>query len=277
MGGGGAKGLAHIEVLKVLDRLGVEVVAISGTSVGAIIGSLYAAGRSGSEVEKIIGEMLATPRSIEEALKSERLFGWIELLGLDPGKSHILEAEGFLTELVEYLGKSAFEELAIPLKIVAADFWERREVVFDSGPLMPAIAASFSLPGIFKPVVIDDRALVDGGCVNPVPFDLIRDQCDILVAVDVIGKRAPLDSNLIPGMTEALFNTFQIAEKTIASQKMLLSTPDIYIEPEIEGVKVLEFDKADVIVEMSRPECARLESELRSLLGTAEALSLIHI
>ena len=271
MGGGGAKGLAHIEVLKVLDRLGVEVVAISGTSVGAIIGSLYAAGRSGSEVEKIIGEMLATPRSIEEALKSERLFGWIELLGLDPGKSHILEAEGFLTELVEYLGKSAFEELAIPLKIVAADFWERREVVFDSGPLMPAIAASFSLPGIFKPVVIDDRALVDGGCVNPVPFDLIRDQCDILVAVDVIGKRAPLDSNLIPGMTEALFNTFQIAEKTIASQKMLLSTPDIYIEPEIEGVKVLEFDKADVIVEMSRPECARLESELRSLLGTAEA------
>ena len=117
LGGGGAKGLAHIEVLKVLDRLGVEVVAISGTSVGAIIGSLYAAGRSGSEVEKIIGEMLATPRSIEEALKSERLFGWIELLGIDPGKSHILEAEGFLTELGEYLGKSAFEELAIPLKI----------------------------------------------------------------------------------------------------------------------------------------------------------------
>ena len=91
------------------------------------------------------------------------------------------------------------------------------------------------------------------------------------MAVDVIGKRAPLDLNLIPGMTEALFNTFQIAEKTIASQKMLLSTPDIYIEPEIEGVKVLEFDKADVIVEMSRPECARLESELRSLLGAAEA------
>ena len=266
LGGGGAKGLAHIQVLKVLDRLGTDVVAISGTSIGAIIGSLYAAGRTGAQVEEIIGEILATPRSIEEAFNSERLFGWIELLGLDFGKSHILEAEGFLTELGEYLGKSTFEELSIPMKIVAADFWERREVVFESGPLMPAIAASFSLPGIFKPVVIEDRALVDGGCVNPVPFDLIRDQCDILVAVDVLGKRSPVDSDLIPGMTEALFNTFQIAEKTIASQKMLLSMPDIYIEPEIEDVKVLEFDKADVIEEMSRPECARLESELTKLL-----------
>ena len=266
LGGGGAKGLAHIQVLKVLDRLDVDVVAISGTSIGAIIGSLYAAGRSGSEVEAIIGEILATPRSIEEAFNSERLFGWIELLGLDFGKSHILEAEGFLTELGEYLGKSTFEELSIPMKIVAADFWERREVVFESGPLMPAIAASFSLPGIFKPVVIEDRALVDGGCVNPVPFDLIRDQCDILIAVDVLGKRTPENSDLIPGMTEALFNTFQIAEKTIANQKMQLSKPDIYIEPEIADVKVLEFDKADVIEELSRPECDRLESELSRLI-----------
>ena len=267
LGGGGAKGLAHIEVLKVLDELGVDVAAISGTSIGAIIGSLYAAGKSGAEVEEIIGEIIATPRSIDEALKSERLFGWIELLGFDLGRSHILEADGFLAELDEYLSKSTFEELSIPMKIVAADFWKRNEVVFESGPLMPAIAASFSMPGIFKPVIIEDRALVDGGCVNPIPFDLIRDQCDILIAVDVLGKRTPADANLIPGMTEALFNTFQIAEKTIANQKMKLSTPDIYIEPDIEGVKVLEFDKADVIVEMSQPECARLRSELSALLA----------
>ena len=266
LGGGGAKGLAHIEVLKVLDKLGVNVVAISGTSIGSIIGSLYAAGNSGAQVDEAISEILATPKSIEEALKSERLFGWIELLGVNLGKSHILEADGFLAELGEYISVDTFEELKIPLKVVAADFWRRREVVFDSGPLMPAVEASFCLPGVFRPIIVDDRALVDGGCVNPVPFDLIRDQCDILIAVDVLGKRTPPDSDLVPGMTDALFNTFQIAEKTIAKQKMRLSMPDIYIEPEIEDVKVLEFDKADVIAEMSQAECARLEAELSELL-----------
>ena len=215
LGGGGAKGLAHIEVLKVLDKLEANVVAISGTSIGSIVGSLYAAGHSGAQVETAIGEILATPTNIEEALQSERLFGWIELLGVNLGKSHILEADGFLAELGEYISVSTFEELKIPLKVVAADFWQRSEVVFETGPLMPAIAASFCMPGVFKPVIADGRALVDGGCVNPVPFDLIRNQCDILVAVDVLGKRTPPDSDLVPGMTDALFNTFQIAEKTI--------------------------------------------------------------
>lgn len=265
LGGGGAKGLVHIPVLKVLDRLGVDVVAVSGTSIGAIMGSLYASGHSGAQVGDVINDILSTPRSLKEALDAKRTFGWIELLGVDFGRSYVLEADGFMAELSKHLGIETFEELEIPLKVVAADFWERKEVVFESGPLMPAVAASFCLPGVFKPVVIDEQALVDGGSVNPVPFDLIRDDCDVVIAVDVLGKRTP-GADLIPSLTDALFNTFQIAEKTIAEQKRRLHAPDIYIEPVIENVKVLEFQKAEKIYEQAQPECERLEKELSALL-----------
>lgn len=267
LGGGGAKGLAHIPVLRVLDKLGVEVVAVSGTSIGAIMGSLYASGKSADEVGIAVDQILATPRSLEEALSAKRMFGWVELLGVDFGRSYILEADGFMAELGGCLGVDTFEELSIPLKVVAADFWEREEVVFSSGPLMPAIAASFCLPGVFKPVLLGGRALVDGGSVNPVPLDLIRDQCDILIAVDVLGTRTP-EEDLIPSMADALFNTFQIAEKTIANHKLRSHKPDIYIEPEIDNVKVLEFQKAEQIYAQAQPECERLEAELTALLAT---------
>lgn len=265
LGGGGAKGLAHIPVLQVLDKLDVDVVAVAGTSIGAIVGALYASGRSGIEVGDAVSDILHTPRTLQEALDAKRTFGWIELLGVSLGRSYILEADGFLAELGEHLGVTTFEELHIPLKVVAADFWEREEVVFDSGSLMPAISASFCLPGVFKPVLINGRALVDGGSVNPVPFDLIRDECDIVVAVDVLGKRTPGD-DLIPSMSDALFNSFQIAEKTIARQKLESHKPNIYLEPVIEDVKVLEFQKAEQIYEQAQAECERLETELRRLI-----------
>lgn len=265
LGGGGAKGLAHISILKVLDRLGINVVAVSGTSIGAIMGSLYTSGMDGEEVGVAIDDILHTPRSLQEALDAKRVFGWIELLGVDLGRGSLIEADGFMEELGEKLGVDSFEQLETPLKVVAADFWRREEVIFDSGPLMPAIAASFCLPGVFRPIVLDERALVDGGSVNPVPFDIIRDECDILIAVDVLGKRTP-DGDLMPGMSDALFNTFQIAEKTIAIEKLRSHRPDIYLEPQIENVKVLEFQKAEQIYEQVEPECERLERELEALL-----------
>jgi NTE family protein len=252
-------------VLQILDEMDVNVVAISGTSIGAIVGSLYASGRSAAQVREAIDAILATPRSLDEAMAAKRLFGWVQLLGVDLGRSYLIQADGFMEELGHALGVDTFEDLTIPLHTVAADFWNRQEVVFNSGPLMPAISASFCLPGVFKPVVIDGRALVDGGCVNPVPFDLIRPHCDILIAVDVLGKREP-QGDLIPNYTDALFNVFQIAEKTIAVEKLKSHAPDIYLEPEITGVKVLEFQKAEQIYEQTKPECERLKSELAKLL-----------
>ncbi|MFP6807979.1 MAG: patatin-like phospholipase family protein [Pseudomonadales bacterium] len=266
LGGGGAKGLAHIAVLETLDEMGIQVKAISGTSIGAIIGTIYASGLSGRDIRLAVDTLLEVPMSFREAWTAKRPFGWLELLNLDLARSHLFNVDPLVDEIRHLIAVQRIEDLGIPMQIVAADFWERSEVVFDSGPIIPAIQASFCLPGIFEPITINDTVLVDGGCVNPIPFDLIRDQCDIVIAVDVLGKRVP-EGHALPTFSDALFNTFQIAEKSIAVGKMKTHPPDIYIEPDIIDVKVMEFQKAEQIYTETQPECIRLKVELEKLLG----------
>ncbi len=266
LGGGGAKGLAHIAILETLDEMGIKVAAISGTSIGAIIGTLYASGIAAKDIRLAVDSLLAMPESLRAAWKAKRPFGWLEFLNLDLTRSHLFHVDPLVSEVESLLTVETIEELNIPMQIVAADFWNRSEVVFHSGDIIPAMRASFCLPGIFKPITIGDKVLVDGGCVNPIPFDLIRAQCDIVIAVDVLGKRIPSD-NPLPTFAEALFNTFQIAEKSIAVQKMENHAPDIYIEPDILDVKMMEFQKASKIYRETRPECDRLQRELEQLLA----------
>ncbi len=269
LGGGGAKGLAHIAILEALDEMGVEISAISGTSIGAIIGTLYASGLTGKEIRDAVDSLLTMPGSLKEAWAAKRTFGWLEFLSLDLKRSHLLHVDPLVSEVEALLSVHLIEDLKIPMKIVAADFWNRIEVVLESGAIIPAVRASFCLPGIFEPVIIGGQVLVDGGCVNPIPFDLLRDQCDIVVAVDVLGRRVPSGSAL-PNFSEALFNTFQIAEKSIVVQKMNSHPPDIYIEPDITDVKVLEFQKASQIYRETEPECERLQVELKRLLSDGD-------
>ena len=265
LGGGGAKGLAHIAILETLESIGVVPKIISGTSIGAMVGLLYASGMTAKEIRGAIDELLVMPGSIGEALDAKRLFGWLELLSVQVRRSHLFDAKGLIEELDALMGVTQFEELNIPIKIIAADFWQRKEVVFESGDLLPAIAASFCLPGIFEPVVIGEKVLVDGGMVNPVPFDVIRQDCDIVIAVDVLGKRYP-DGDQLRSYFEALFNSFQIAEKSISEEKMKNNPPDIYIEPEIVDVKMLEFHKSQQIYQQCEPACRYLERELTRLM-----------
>jgi NTE family protein len=266
LGGGGAKGLAHIAILEALDEMGIKVDAISGTSIGAIIGTLYASGLTGKEIRDAVDALLTMPGSLQEAWAAKRTFGWLEFLNFDLKRSHLLHVDPLVSEVEALLSVHLIEDLEIPMKIVAADFWNRSEVVLESGDIITALRASFCLPGIFKPITIGEQVLVDGGCVNPIPFDLIRNQCDIVIAVDVLGKRVP-SGNALPNFAEALFNTFQIAEKSIAVQKMNSHPPDIYIEPDIIDVKVLEFQKASQIYKETQTECERLKQELNQLLN----------
>ena len=266
LGGGGAKGLAHISMLETLEDLGIRPNRIAGTSIGAIMGVLYAAGISAQDMREGIEELTASPTSVKEALQAKQLPGWLDIIGLEVGQSSLLKIDNFLSSLQKVIGVSTFEELQIPLKVVASDFWARKAMVFDSGPVIPAVAASFALPGIFKPVVQNGRVLVDGGCVNPLPYDLIQNDCDIVIAIDVMGKREPR-GDLLPSYTESIFNTFQIAEKTILNEKMRACPPTIYIDIEIRDVRVLEFHKVDHIYEQAGPAQQRLKEELRAVLG----------
>jgi NTE family protein len=264
LGGGGAKGLAHIPMLQLLDDRGIRPHQLAGTSIGAIIATLYAAGISADRIHEGIAELVATPKSLSEAFESKQLFAWLDYFDIDISRGSVLQVDKFLDDLEDTIGVSRFEDLAIPLKVVASDFWAREEVVFEEGPIIPAVAASFALPGVFRPVVQGERVLVDGGSVNPLPFDLLQEDCDVTIAIDVMGQRSPSD-DLLPSFSETLFNTFQIAEKSILMEKFKRKPPDIYIEVKVEGVKVLEFDKSDEIYEQSAPAVQELGKALDDL------------
>ena len=242
LGGGGAKGIAHVPMLEVLDEFDIVPFQISGTSIGAVIGVLYATGYSGREIREGINQIsYLEGDGVVDSLAGKNLFKWFEFIDIDWSGNAFFTADTFLAELMKDVGIENFEELKIPLKVIAADFWNRSQVVFESGELKPALQASMALPGIFVPMVQDGRVFVDGGAVNPVPFDLLND-CDLVIAVNVMGTRTESDS-LIPTFSEAVFNTFQIMQTTILQQKLIEHPPDIYIAPEIVDVRVLEFYK----------------------------------
>lgn len=270
LGGGGARGLAHIPMLEALEGVGVRPVAVAGTSIGAILGALYASGKTTADLRALVRELVDMPQTFKEVVESRRLPGVLEFIGLDLGKSGVFAVDKFLDALQAELGVSTFEELDLPLTVVAADFWARKEVVFDRGPIAPAVAASFAIPGVFKPVRVDDRVLIDGGCVNPVPYDLLPEDCDIVIAIDVLGQRVPGDDP-VPSVTESIFNAFQIAEKTIVGEKIKANPPTIYVEPAASGVRVLDFHKADEIYAQAEPSRRHFEAALVAALGGPEA------
>jgi NTE family protein len=268
LGGGGARGLAHVAALEVFDELGVRPCAIAGTSMGAIIGALYAAGRPGAELHEAIHE-LAITESARSRLRRGAGAGWLELVRPEWEKGGMLNVERFHDRLAAMIPARTFEELSIPLKVVAASFWEREQVVLEAGELLPALQASSALPALFRPVVIDGRVLIDGGAVNPVPFDLIQDDCTLTVAVNVAGRpRTPRRKrDGMPTLTQALFNTFQIAQATIVRHKLERRPPDIYLEPDIVGIRVLEFQRADQILAQAEPAKESLRRQLHALLS----------
>lgn len=244
LGGGGAKGLAHVLMLEALDELGVQPVCVVGTSIGAVIGVQYCSGKSGREIRDSITQMIArNDASLREALTNKHLFKWLEFIAPQFDGTGLLKAEGFVSWLFESIQATSFEQLAIPLRVVAADFWSREELVLERGQLQPAILASMSLPGLFSPVMIGDRVLVDGGAVNPVPFDLLPSDCTLTAAVDVIGQRGHAQGEP-PSLSDAVFNTFQIMEKSIIRAKLHTRPPDIYVEIEAVDIRLLEFYKA---------------------------------
>jgi len=157
---------------------------------------------------------------------------------------------------------TGFDQLAIPLRLVASDLWRREQVVFETGALRPALQASIAIPGLFTPVEHRGRVLVDGGLVNPVPYDLLFDDCDLVIAVDVGGVRSP-SSDDEPEYFETLFSTMQVMQASIMQAKMERQPPDVYIRPEIENIRVLEFNRVNEIYAQSDSARQNLKMALR--------------
>ncbi len=266
LGGGGANGLAHIMMLEALDELSIRPHRIAGTSIGAIIGSLYASGMSGKQIRELVEQFIIRPEeSLVEELLNKDALRWIEFLEVDLDDGSLLSSEGFIAFLYDTLEQDTFEQLQISLKITAANLWSRQQVVLQSGELIPAIRASMAIPGLLPPVVIDDQVLIDGGTVNPVPYDLLVEECDIVIAIDVIGERTK-PQQLEPGYFETIFNAAKVMQHGIMTEKLRKNRPSIYIKPQIVDIRVLEFYRIDEVFSQSLAAKQRLKQQLTRLL-----------
>jgi len=245
LGGGGAKGFAHLPILEVFDELGIKPFCITGTSIGAILGALYASGRSAKSIVEMFQQLIVPPNArLRDIIRSKDALKIFELL--DPHISlkpqGLLKGEKLLSYLYDQMEVATFEELQIPLKVVATDFWRREQVVFESGELLPAVRASMAIPYIFTPVSQDDRVLVDGGLVNNVPHDLLDPHCELRIAVDIMGSNST-PSTKIPSPRDAIFHTYQVMMHAMAREKEANHPVDIYIRPPLMDVDILDFHK----------------------------------
>ncbi len=267
LGAGGANGLAHIPVLEVLDEMGIRPGIISGSSIGAIMGVLYASGIPGQDMRKASLELFdSAPGILGGWLERITGSGLLEMLRPGLGDGGLLDPGGVLEYVRDKIKVKHFEELQIPVKVVAADFWKREQVVFDSGEIIPAIQASMAVPGLFAPVQYSDRLLVDGAIVNPVPFDLVLDHCDISIAVDVSGKSSPGKEER-PSYLDTIFATFEIMQEAIMQQKLKVNSPDIYLRPDIVDVRLMQFNKIRKILDQAGESRERLAKELEKLVS----------
>lgn len=265
LGGGGARGLAHIPMLEVLDELGIRPCCIAGTSIGAVVGAIYASGVHASSIREHTSRMLISEGdSLRDILSKRDALAWIRLLDIDFLGNALFKGDAFVQFLYDRIEKATFEELAIPLKVVATDFWNSAQVVFEKGDLLQAIKASMGLPGVFSPVHIDGRTLIDGGCVNPLPHDILGD-CDVVIAVNVMGRLERQDGRKSPTALRAVLETFDIMQRTIVSGKLEASPPTIYVAPDITNVDLLEFHRYREVLELAEPAKTKLRRDLLKL------------
>ena len=266
-GAGGARGLAHLLMIEALEELGVKPSIISGSSIGAVVGAFYAAGFNSKEMRKILNQLI-NPKSdsvFDFLLKSDivKLFTMFDPQFI---KSGFIKGEKFQKYMETHLKVARFDELKVPLIIVATDYWKKEEVIFEKGELIQPIKASYSMPGLFTPVKIKNRILIDGGVVNPLPFDLIKDRCDITIAIDVTAVKAQSDKE-IPPTFDSVFTTYQTMQNSIINERLKFLRPDIYIKPEIYDVRVFDFIKADSIFEQAKPAKEELKIKLNRILN----------
>ncbi len=259
LGGGGARGLAHIGVIKVLEERDIQPCVIAGISMGALVGALYASGLRAGDIERAL------------RLDVKRL---ALLADVRPSVSGLVQGKRVTEGLKSLLGDLAFEDLKIPFVCVATDIVNGQEVVLRSGPVITAVRASISIPGIFTPVNVRGRYLVDGGLVNVVPVQTCRDMgADYVVGVNVMPHPSWLQQEMddrgggargkgrngpgarlrrpakpaAPNLMKVLLQSIIIPGYRIAMDN--LRGADLAVSPEVGDIGFFQFDREAEAVE----------------------------
>jgi NTE family protein len=265
LGAGGARGLAHIAVFEALDELGVRPVAIAGSSIGALAGAIYGAGMSGREIRHFVVELAHNRAEVWRRTMQSRAGTFGGMFNGDFSAAVQLDPEKLLAQFLRDPVPEDFGALKIPLTVVASDLYARRAVTFRVGPLRPALAASIAIPGLMRPVVVDDRVLIDGGATNPLPFDLLRGQADAIVAVDITGQPVE-DRKDVPSAVETLYSAVQLMTSTIISEKLRHDRPDLVVTPNVGAFRALDFFQASAIIRVAEEAKVDLKAKLTALL-----------
>jgi NTE family protein len=268
LGSGGARGLAHIAVIEALDDMGAKPVAIAGTSTGALIGAGYACGMSGKDIRRHVLAIAHNPRDTRQRLLAARAGKLSDLLSGAFSQATQMDADKFCAQFLPDAVPTDFSALAIPLIVMATDLHRRQEAVLAAGPLRAALAASIAFPGLFRPVNVDGRVMVDGGATNPLPFDQLFGRADVIVAVDVFGAAAPERSDM-PGAWESVFMTLNIMGATIVAAKQKHRPPDLVLRPNVAIFRTLDFYQATAILRAADVVKAEVKQKLGELLTAA--------
>lgn len=245
-GGGGARGYAHIHVIEVLDELGVRPVAISGASIGSIMGVAMASGMSGKEIRDYALNLAGNRTDVLRRVIQARSGSLRTLFSSDSNLAQ-LDAVNILKTFMPPQMKTSFDELLIPTSISTTDYYGAKERVFEDGDLFTAMAASASIPFVFQPIKFENRYLVDGGIFNPVPYDHLHDKADIIIGVDIIGTPAG-DPAKRPRAIDSAYGASQLMMQSILSHKLAMSPPDIFLRPNVSKYRVQDFFKVKQIL-----------------------------
>jgi NTE family protein len=264
LGGGGARGLAHVAVFEALDQLGQKPVAIAGSSMGALLGAAYAAGMPGREIRRFILALVHDRAEVFRRLIASRAGASAKLFNVGFGVPP-LDAEKFCQQFLPSAVPDDFGMLAVPLIVVASDLNRRREVAFSAGPLKPALAASIAVPTLMRPVVIEDTILIDGAATNPLPFDRLRRHADVVVAVDLSGAAAP-ERRDVPNAWDSLLAMLSIMGGAITAEKVRHDPPDLMVQPKVGAFRALDFLQASAILRAAHPVKAELKEKLSALI-----------
>ena len=279
LGGGAARGWAHIGVLRALDEAGIEIDMIAGTSIGALVGGCYLAGK--------LDELEDFARS----LTKRRIFG---LLDLHLGGNGLLGGLKLTARMKEHLNGTTFADLAKPFVCVAAEIRTGHEIWLSSGSLITAMRASYALPGVFEPVSCNRRVLVDGALVNPVPvsvcrayeqrlvvavnlhYDLfgraavIKHSADVVDAegeAELVVDKGPSEREARLGITGVMVEAFNIIQDRISRARMAGDPPDLSLLPKLGHIGLTEFHRADEAIRLGYETARAQIGELERLRG----------
>lgn len=230
LSGGMARSIVHVGVIKALEEAGLEVSVMAGTSGGALVGSLYAAG-------------ISVPRMMEIASKVR----WRDLAGLSIPRIGLVSSEGIARFMRRHIGECTFDELAIPIRIIATDLLNGGKVVLASGTVAEAVRASCCVPQLYSPVELNGKLLVDGGLVEYLPVQTAREMgADFVIAVNAASRAAPRTKPR--NMVQVGFLVGGVVAQWNARRSEAMA--DVVIRPDVSGVGSFDLDSGPVLIDL---------------------------